>query len=340
MHPKYHEIIELMNGISDSRFFNLFEISKSSCQYLLKNNQLEDDLVLAMIAELKKKQKLTLPKNPPSRSAKKSTKKKMNTKKIAQDTSTYNANALMEHLDDPVTERITSVSRGQGANLKTNEKSFEVVLIKLDSKAKSWGKLTNLFLLPEHICSLLDSANQPLNTVEEAKLFLLTKFKDIISLASQVEREFFIAQLTIYLKYWLKYKAVPTRFSFSKDCSLQRNGSSAWIKGLGHLSVEDPVWLSHQVCKNWHFYHHAFDIIKINKVFYVQVKVQPKVASNKANKQHSEFGQGINTSSFLDQLSNYLKFIDKVSSKFTKTDYARLEGREVLGGLPSLGKRR
>jgi hypothetical protein len=338
MHPKYHEIIDLMKVISERKFFELFEMSKSSCHYLLKNNELEESLVLSMMVKLRKIESVTLSKN----SHVKKVKKKINIKNVERSTSIYNANALMGHLEDSVIERFNTIPRDKNSkNLNTNEMPVEVVLIKLDSKAKSWGKLTNLFLLPEHICDLLDSANQPLNTVEEAKLFLLTKFKDIISLASQIEREFFIAQLTIYLKFWLKNKEVPARFSFFENCSLQRNGSSVWIKGLGHLSVENPVWLSHQICRGWHSYLYAFDIVKINKAFYVQIKVHSKDAStNGTGSHHSEFGQGINTSSFLDQLDNYLKFIDKVSSKFTKTDYFRLEGREVLGGLPSLGKRR
>ena len=56
--------------------------------------------------------------------------------------------------------------------------------------------------------------------------------------------------------------------------------------------------------------------------------------------QRHEFQLGVVTTSFLHSLETYLHFIDKVSSKFTKTDYDALSGRPVSGGLPSLGKRR
>ena len=361
--------------------------------------------------------------------------------------------------------------------LITSYNSIHQILLSND--ASTYKKLNHLFLLPEAIHQILSQSSENFSSIESVKLFLLTKFKDIVALASPMQKEFFISQLNLYIQYWLVHNSIPNRFTFFNECSLQCNGKSAWIKGLGHLQVDNPILLSHQVCQKWKFYIKRFDIVKIGTKYFVEIAVFEKdsqaitrsfsifnpdspelharlnnftEASHKEinrlnpnaiswdiqnilldcgvnqelnqiqkikqhlhdflttkqhlkainkiifinqeivqevsyirnhwsdfhetykiklglsgmslqeitrtvaadhNKRHQiiskiknlstqrhEFQLGVVTTSFLHSLETYLNFIDKVSSKFTKTNYDALAGRPVSGGLPSLGKRR
>lgn len=199
--------------------------------------------------------------------------------------------------------------------------------------------------MPETLNSILNSSKLEFKNIEDAKLYLLTKLKYLISISSEMDKEFFIDQINNYLKFWIKSKRVPNRFSFKNECSIKRDGRAVWIGMLGYFSVNNPEKLKENLENNWKFYKKKFDLIKKKNRYYINVQFEPKFSSKSKSNRDSDFGKGIETSNFLDKLDLYIQFSERVAASFVTPSISQLESRGkraycVQGGLPSLGKKR
>ena len=228
------------------------------------------------------------------------------------------------------------------------------------------NKMSLIFSTLEKIDLLLQSSTSQIDTYNQAKLYLLTKFKDIIGILDNANKDSFIDQINQFIPYWLVHHKAPTRIKIRKKLIIRGAKYFILIDGFRDILIEEPNQFQKQIlnkCK-------TVNLLKIDDEFFIELdrthfassrkiaegieeiennlknktKINPhknKPIKRKISRKENGYKQDFSTPIYtLQRMEEYLRFIDKVNRSFTKTDFDKLEGWHTQGGLPSLGKRR
>lgn len=198
--------------------------------------------------------------------------------------------------------------------------------------------LTFLFELPEKVFNILNTYPEKLDARESAKIYLLTKLKDIKHLlVSDID------SLNDLIDSWLEKKHVYNRLSFEESCIISENCKFITIPTIGRISFKDPS-LVRQIKKSWKFPKPGFDLVLQDKRIFLEViyipNNQTEASSHQNIKTHiNEFGWGAKAK----QLFKAFGIVDKqniaAAKNLSVVDWNRLEGKSVPGGAPTLSKR-
>ncbi|MRN36959.1 hypothetical protein CRG49_011595 [Neisseria sp. N95_16] len=224
-----------------------------------------------------------------------------------------------------------------------NIKDYFICQIKLKSHITNNEKLNMLFKIPEILDKILQDNKQKIKSIQDAKLLILTKLKELEIL--NIDKEILVLWINHYVRVWIRSKKIPKRISFSENCSIKKDCSSIYLNNFGLFEVENKDLLKFRVEHKWFFYMKNFDLIKSGTDFFVEVPYKAKNSSNEDIHNSDEFGQGMSMPSTRKLFDEYLAFIDKVNKAYYTPSLEKLEmqsktGWAVSGGLPSLGKRR
>lgn len=222
--------------------------------------------------------------------------------------------------------------------------SIERVLL-LKNKQNT-DKIYPIFELPRTLTKILNSSEQKITNTIEAKIFLLTKIKEVISIKNGQDKERFIELINNYVSSWIASREI-NRISFHNGCSIKKDCSSIWLPQLNNLEVANPDQLKKNWENNWFRYADNFDLIDSPDGFFVEIPFFPKKSfktpiekNKKPSLKSNGFGEGARVSEFLRAISSFQKEIDRIASFYTKMNFDDISGWKVQGGLPSLGKRR
>ena len=221
-----------------------------------------------------------------------------------------------------------------------------------------------MFSTLENISSLLKSSESEIISYEGAKLYLLSKFKDIVSILDRENKENFIHQINHFIPYWLIYRKAPTNFLLNRKILIEKEKFFFYIDGLNPILMESLNFIQQEKLRKCK----AVNLIKLENNFFIEldevnmISNQAKMANTKiANGGHSNekqeyakekygnnkinnrtYNKLSNSESyqFLNKMKEYINFIEKVNRAFVCPDFDRLEGWHTQGGLPTLGKRR
>lgn len=204
------------------------------------------------------------------------------------------------------------------------------------SDAKTVNKLEKYFTLPRLLINLLESSPNTLTSELDAKLFLLTKIKEIKHLINFRDPEI----LNGFIALWLKKNPVTDRLSFAGGCSIQNDSLAIFTPEIGSLAIADPNKLQTKR-KDWKMWLPNFDIVRNDGRFHVEIPYiqSPHKLQNLATSDPF-FGLGAGAIELFKAFDWALQQQEKINKALVITDSSRLEGRSLQGGAPSLGKRR
>lgn len=291
---------------------------------------------------------------------------------------------LLSSLSDNEIHQICDLPRNTVLLLLNEKKLDDFILERLLRALKSWHSAKNragnkfkIRLLPdkqqhrkmelmfstlENISSLLKSSKSEIISYEGAKLYLLSKFKDIVSILDRKNKEDFIHQINHFIPYWLTHRKAPTSFLLNRKILIEKEKFFFYIDGLNQIPMESLSFLQQEKlskCK-------VVNLIKLENNFFIeldeinmisnknvrrdiQIKnekqkhIKDTYNNNKTkqikNKMHNNFSSS-ESYQFFNKMKEYISFIEKVNRAFVRPDFDRLEGWHTQGGLPSLGKRR
>lgn len=351
-----NRILSYLNRLPDEAIEKICELPKESIMFLIENDTLNFKLKKKLADELERayreenpvivifKEKKTRKNKKPKQLKSKPT--HLESKKSQISTIESNSKNIIKTKDL--------------SHNKQNEtsKDYLVYQAKLKEDFKTSEKLKLLFLLPDILNTLLTDSKKNLNSISDAKLYLLTKLQELTAFSLLMDKNFLVSQIDAFLKYWLKAKRVPNRFSFHSNCSIKKDCSAVFIDQLGLFSIDDANLLKYKIEYKWIKYHKRFDLVRNNRGFYVEIPYELKIKNFEdsrviSEKQYNNFGQGMEIANIniaqekdiLKSFNEYLVFLDKVNKAYSKTAFKNLEetGKtawSVSGGLPSLGKRR
>jgi hypothetical protein len=226
--------------------------------------------------------------------------------------------------------------------------TLSVKKIALSNTEKNKEKIQHLFLIQEKILEILNSSEKEIKTTLEAKILILSKAKSAIPFFHGTE----IDQINSFISLWIKSKNIEKRITFENGCSLKTDCTSVWLPELKTLDIKNPEEVK-SIKNKFGRYLGSFDLICSDEgSFFVEI---PFFEKNKANhpkstvtkeknfKNLGEFGSGLKFNA-INELFKKIKLAqiesDKIAMSYTKTSFDFISGREVQGGLPSLGKRR
>lgn len=233
------------------------------------------------------------------------------------------------------------------------KEDIRVERIQLSAENKTHNKLESFFLLPKMLAKVLESSTVELSNVQSAKLFLLTRLKDIAPAILSRDKEQAIAALDKFVALWLESHCVASRLSFDRGCSIEQNCKIIWLPEIHGVAIASPKALRNQ--RDGWDYLDNFDLVETSDGFFVEVPFirrrgradvfaenkRPHISTRKTPDSNiSSFGNGIYARELFKALSTYSRELDKIAHSYTKADFGALEGYQVQGGLPSLGKKR
>jgi len=203
------------------------------------------------------------------------------------------------------------------------------------SDTKTIDKLEKYFTLPRLLIHLLESSPNTLKSELDAKLFLLTKIKEIKHLINFRDPE----TLNGFITLWLKKNPVIDRLSFSGGCSIQNDSIAVFTPEMGSLAIADPNKLQVKR-KDWKMWLPNFDIVQNEGRFHVEIPyIQGAHKPQKPPTSDPFFGLGAGAIELFRAFDWALQQQEKINKALVITDSSKLEGRSVQGGAPSLGKR-
>ena len=237
-------------------------------------------------------------------------------------------------------------------------KKCHIERILLSTDAKTQNRLTSLFLLPNTLSSILNTAPKTLETVGAVKLFLLTRWSELSSAINFRDKEKALAALELFINVWIKSKQPVSRLSFQNNCTIKEDCTAIWVPEVNNLLVANVKKLT-SIKNEWLNYSKNFDVIETNEGFVAEIEFfrynsipstfEPKSKSvvkqlskpaSDYTGNNSAFGYGVAAEKLFQAIEMHLQENDRVARAFAKPDFSALNGRQVQGGLPSLGKRR
>lgn len=216
----------------------------------------------------------------------------------------------------------------------------KIISVPIANDADSRRRLDLAFRLPEIVAEILSGATTPISNIVQAKLLLLTKWKEINSAISfRDNKDQAIDALSDFASNWLSSSHAISRISFPSNCTISNDSKNIWLPELFLLPVADSALLAAKR-SSWRRYDSNFDLNKtIDGRYFVQIQVHlKKNDSQQKNSEDVYFGKGVGAS-LLKLLDWKAREIDKISRNFSSSDYEMLSGKPVQGGSPGLGKR-
>lgn len=231
--------------------------------------------------------------------------------------------------------------------------------------------LDGLFAGPRLIRQMLAVCTQPISTDEDASLFMLKHYKDLQPHLYSQRRDDAVDLLRSLIKEWSVAMPVDIELLLPSDCSISAEQQIYLpIPGLGTLSPLDAEAVIR--LRTRRRYEDGFVLLNQNGKYFVDIafekpefrerqqlnpaintQQQPASRSGfdaKRNKGHSKTKvnklrpSAIHIDSFLSMFNNSINRMLmqqlRVSQQYSRTNFDKLEGWGVNGGLPSLGKHR
>ena len=228
---------------------------------------------------------------------------------------------------------------------------------KLNPKEGQKAVLDSMFSGPILLRELLSRSTVKPKTSEDAALFLLQHHKELQPfLYAAQDRTNSVELLKRLVLDWAVSVPELIELEFPGDCSISAANQVFFpIPQLGTLQVKDESGLVGH--RKGRCYSPSFVLIHSPRGYVVEIEFnsqgrrEPLSHSNQPAKQLAKTSpkrlREVATRLSFDQ---YLMMFDsavkaqlmqelRFSRRFVSTDYDALQGREVLGGLPSLGKR-
>lgn len=230
--------------------------------------------------------------------------------------------------------------------------------IKLLPDRKIKNKILLMFSMLERINCILKSSDQLIDTYAKAKLYMLTKFKDVLVILDNEYKDVFVEQINQFILYWLMHRNAPMKIQVRGKLLLKNNSHFLIIDGLEKVRLEELNTNQIKLLNNCA----TVTLLKSNNELYIELdkfqcvnkekrvttyEKREKNQRSHVKKQRNNNKQAqrkkqdsINSTYTLKRLEKYLRFIDRVNRAFVKSDFDKLQGWHTQGGLPSLGKKR
>ena len=231
--------------------------------------------------------------------------------------------------------------------------------------------LDGLFAGPRLIRQLLAECTEPISTDEDASLFMLKHYKHLQPHLYSQRRDDAVNLLRRLIKEWSVAMPEDIELLFPGDCSISAEQQIYLpIPGLGTLSPLDAEAVKRLRARRR--YEDGFVLLNKKSKYFVDVAFEksefrepqelssainvgqhPALRSTHEAKSHKSYPptrdkklrpSAIHIDSFLSMFNNTInrRLMEqlKVSQQYSRTNFDKLEGWGVNGGLPSLGKHR
>jgi len=216
----------------------------------------------------------------------------------------------------------------------------------IDPNPRTRKRFNFYFDTSVNLDQLLKRSESELEDVKSAKLWLLSQWSELASIlgVASAKRNKTMAIVNHFVRFWLKHHSPIQRLNLPRKCSFNATKSSLHLgEDIGLVRVKHPEMLRIN-------HHHRerlpaqFVLMREHNSFVVEVSYQDRAAKSvKSHRQSTPFSLAVphRGKSHADQLfqamNQLAKESDLINRSFVSTDYTRLHGRPVPGGLPSLG---
>ena len=231
--------------------------------------------------------------------------------------------------------------------------------------------LDGLFSGPRLIRQMLEESSQPIKTDEDASLFMLKHYKELQPHLYSQRRDDAVNLLRSLIKEWSVVMPEDIELLLPSDCSISSEQQIYLpIPALGTLSPLDTEAVAK--LRTRRRYENGFVLLNKNGKYFIDISFEKPVsrgrqelapASNtqqhtasrsahesKNRKSHPKTKvknarpSAMHIDSFLSMFNNSINRMLmqqlRVSQQYSRTNFDKLEGWGVNGGLPSLGKHR
>lgn len=217
---------------------------------------------------------------------------------------------------------------------------MEVTKFHLQPTTVQIQKLGEMFLPLVTLHDLFVQERAKFEDAVSAKCFLLKHRAALLTYMSKKQLEEESTRFAALLMAWSKRCSDTVRYRYLTGCSISAGGQ-VWfpVKGLGTLQVSLPSkLLSLKEYSNIKYFDLEFGADGFSLVTYSYEKKPVQVQSFVREATTSEKVESA-TVRFQRIMKAIRKANTAISGAFATTDFSRLSGRPVSGGLPSLGHR-
>lgn len=223
--------------------------------------------------------------------------------------------------------------------------------------------LESLFSGPVFLKSLVLNAERKPQTPHDASMFLLRHHRELQPYLSTGDRNESVDMLKNLIVQWSASVSRLIEIEFPGDCSISASNEIFFpVHGLGTIAVQNPGRLAD--ARQGSRYKQSFAIVRSSLGYLVEIVFvrrhsiectlveRPPVAQSKPRDavrvtpkpkdtpRAKSVEERLMYGDFCKLFSQRRMMADHVARSFTKPDFNALEGRQLMGGLPSLGKRR
>lgn len=269
-------------------------------------------------------------------------------------------------ISEPKNEPVPKLAPPPPAPAAIAEPHKEILHTLLRPSAKQKTTLDSMFAGPIFLRELLAKTSEKPKTLEDAGLFLLHHHRELQPHIYGANRSKAVDLLKQLIVAWSAYPPELVELAFPQDCSVSESNQIFFpIPRLGTIPVKDEVELgayrrSGQYSSSFVLIHSPFGYVaeiqfSCRKQVIIQRPVRtlqspkhsPKAKAALFRKEQKEHAAQVSRLKFEQYLMMFDDAVDaclmdemRISKKFVTTNFSALEGYEVLGGLPSLGKHR
>jgi hypothetical protein len=214
--------------------------------------------------------------------------------------------------------------------------------------------LDSLFSGPLLLKTLLINAGNKPRTPLDASMFLMRHHGELEPYLYSGNRSESVDLLKNLVVQWASHIPARVELQFPGDCSVSASSQIFLpIPRFGLVNVQNPSRLID--ARRGARYEPTFAVVHSSLGYLVEIVFIRSAAGHaharETEKETSKAEPRIQPASGRLGFSNFLEVFDnrvnqglmdelRISRRFAKPDFAALEGRAVMGGLPSLGKRR
>ncbi|AFT85064.1 hypothetical protein BUPH_08135 [Paraburkholderia phenoliruptrix BR3459a] len=258
--------------------------------------------------------------------------------------------------------RTPLVERGGSPKPETQPTMVESIFrCDLRPTAGQRATLDSLFSGPQFLKKLLLSAEEKPRTPHDASMFLLRHHRELQPYLFAGNRSESIDLLKGLIVQWGSRVPKLIELQFSGDCSISASNEIFFpIPRLGKLPIQNPGRLAD--ARQGSRYNPAFALVHSSLGYLVEIVFTrpssigraldvPKAREQKSSKSAPA---KVAPARAIDDRLSFDKFVllfddavnqrllseIRIAQRYATPDFNALEGRQVLGGLPSLGKRR
>lgn len=218
----------------------------------------------------------------------------------------------------------------------------ESIVLSKDSRTRN--KLIPLFLLQKILANILETSENKLTKIVDAKLFLLTRINDLLPTLISHGRNQSIKAINTFVAQWISSRQAVSRLSFESGCGIKRDCSCVWLPRIDNITLANPSALLKKWDSKWVCYKPEFVLVDSPDGFIIEIPFVVKTAvkqSNIVESGKSNPQSNVSYNDFLRALEIHQMELDEVARAYSKTDFGKLGlgGWHTQGGLPSLGKK-